>query len=131
MVISSDGQEGMGHVSVLVELSKTSWSGKGICRKFPASDQGIGGGHIQKPIEGYGRFGVTPNDRLEILGAVILGFGIWILVDKSSFIAVLQSSSYSINVGSYILIAIGGVTMIMGFLGCVGAVNEIRCLLGL
>lgn len=66
-----------------------------------------------------------------ILGAVILGFGIWILVDKSSFIAVLQSSSHSINVGSYILIAIGGITMIMGFLGCVGAVNEIRCLLGL
>lgn len=66
-----------------------------------------------------------------ILGAVILGFGIWILVDKSSFIAVLQSSSHSINVGSYILIAIGGVTMIMGFLGCVGAVNEIRCLLAL
>ncbi|XP_072278269.1 CD82 antigen [Pyxicephalus adspersus] len=66
-----------------------------------------------------------------ILGAVILGFGIWILVDKTSFIAVLQSSSHSINIGSYILIAIGGVTMIMGFLGCVGAVNEIRCLLAL
>ncbi|CAI9547520.1 unnamed protein product, partial [Staurois parvus] len=68
---------------------------------------------------------------LQILGAVILGFGIWILVDKTSFIAVLQSSSHSINVGSYILIAIGGVTMVMGFLGCVGAVNEIRCLLAL
>ncbi|XP_077309600.1 CD82 antigen isoform X2 [Lithobates pipiens] len=66
-----------------------------------------------------------------ILGAVILGFGIWILVDKTSFISVLQSSSNSINVGSYILIAIGGVTMIMGFLGCVGAVNEVRCLLAL
>ncbi|XP_018425394.1 PREDICTED: CD82 antigen [Nanorana parkeri] len=66
-----------------------------------------------------------------ILGAVILGCGIWILADKSSFIAVLQNSSHSINVGSYILIAIGGVTMIMGFLGCIGAVNEVRCLLAL
>ncbi|XP_040183989.1 CD82 antigen [Rana temporaria] len=66
-----------------------------------------------------------------ILGAVILGFGIWILVDKTSFIAVLQNSSHSVNVGSYILIAIGGVTMIMGFLGCLGAVNEVRCLLAL
>ncbi|XP_053304527.1 CD82 antigen [Spea bombifrons] len=66
-----------------------------------------------------------------ILGAVILGFGIWILVDKTSFIAVLQSSSSSFRIGSYILIAVGGFTMAMGFLGCVGAVNEVRCLLGL
>ncbi|KAG8438365.1 hypothetical protein GDO86_008882 [Hymenochirus boettgeri] len=66
-----------------------------------------------------------------ILGAVILGFGIWILVDKTSFIAVLQTSSSYLRTGSYILIAVGGFTMVMGFLGCVGAVNEIRCLLGL
>ncbi|KAM8939890.1 CD82 antigen [Pelodytes ibericus] len=66
-----------------------------------------------------------------ILGAVILGFGIWILVDKTSFIAVLQSSSTYLNIGSYILIAVGGLTMVMGFLGCLGAVNENRCLLGL
>ncbi|XP_073514262.1 CD82 antigen [Phyllobates terribilis] len=66
-----------------------------------------------------------------ILGAVILGFGIWILVDKTSFIAVLHGSSSSLKIGSYILIAVGGVTMIMGFLGCIGAVNEVRCLLGL
>ncbi|KAM4617167.1 CD82 antigen [Discoglossus pictus] len=65
-----------------------------------------------------------------ILGAVILGFGIWILVDKTSFIAVLQNSSSSLRTGSYILIAVGGVTMVMGFLGCIGAVNEVRCLLG-
>ncbi|XP_063802335.1 CD82 antigen [Pseudophryne corroboree] len=66
-----------------------------------------------------------------ILGAVILGFGIWILVDKTSFISVLQDSSSSLKTGSYILIAVGGFTMVMGFLGCVGAVNEVRCLLGL
>lgn len=66
-----------------------------------------------------------------ILGAVILGFGVWILVDKTSFIAVLHSSSSSLKIGSYILIAVGGFTMIMGFLGCIGAVNEVRCLLGL
>ncbi|MEE6499009.1 hypothetical protein FKM82_003282 [Ascaphus truei] len=66
-----------------------------------------------------------------ILGAVILGFGIWILVDKTSFISVLQSSSSSLKIGSYILIAVGGLTMVMGFLGCIGAVNEVRCLLGM
>uniref|UniRef100_A0A8D0B6X1 Tetraspanin n=1 Tax=Salvator merianae TaxID=96440 RepID=A0A8D0B6X1_SALMN len=66
-----------------------------------------------------------------ILGAVILGFGIWILVDKVSFISVLQASSPSLRIVAYILIGVGTVTMLMGFLGCLGAVNEIRCLLGL
>ncbi|NXI39948.1 CD82 protein, partial [Galbula dea] len=67
----------------------------------------------------------------QILGAVNLGFGIWILADKTSFIAVLQMSSPSLKIGAYILIGVGALTMLMGFLGCLGAVNEIRCLLGL
>ncbi|XP_006157818.1 CD82 antigen isoform X1 [Tupaia chinensis] len=66
-----------------------------------------------------------------ILGAVILGFGVWILADKSSFISVLQASSSSLNTGAYVFLGVGVVTMLMGFLGCVGAVNEVRCLLGL
>ncbi|KAK1335705.1 hypothetical protein QTO34_003498 [Cnephaeus nilssonii] len=66
-----------------------------------------------------------------ILGGVILGFGVWILADRSSFISVLQASSPSLNVGAYIFIGVGAVTMLMGFLGCVGAVNEVRCLLGM
>ncbi|XP_072447965.1 CD82 antigen-like [Chiloscyllium punctatum] len=66
-----------------------------------------------------------------ILGAVILGFGLWILLDKTSFIAVVQSSSSALKIGSYILLGVGSVTMLMGFLGCLGAVNEVRCLLGL
>ncbi|XP_066107425.1 CD82 antigen [Saccopteryx bilineata] len=66
-----------------------------------------------------------------ILGGVILGFGVWILVDRSSFIFVLQNSSSSLNVGAYVFIGVGTVTMLMGFLGCVGAVNEVRCLLAL
>lgn len=66
-----------------------------------------------------------------ILGAVILGFGVWILADRSSFISVLQTSSSSLKMGAYVFIGVGAVTMLMGFLGCVGAVNEVRCLLGL
>ncbi|KFO82841.1 CD82 antigen, partial [Cuculus canorus] len=67
----------------------------------------------------------------QILGAVILGFGIWILADKTSFIAVLQMSSPSLKTAAYVLVGVGALTMLMGFLGCIGAVNEIRCLLGL
>ncbi|XP_005384135.1 PREDICTED: CD82 antigen isoform X2 [Chinchilla lanigera] len=66
-----------------------------------------------------------------ILGAVILGFGVWILADRTSFISVLQTSYSSLQVGAYVFIAVGAVTMSMGFLGCIGAINEVRCLLGL
>ncbi|XP_007666213.1 CD82 antigen [Ornithorhynchus anatinus] len=66
-----------------------------------------------------------------ILGGIILGCGVWILADKTSFIAVLQDSSANLKIGAYIFIGVGAVTMIMGFLGCIGAVNEVRCLLGL
>ncbi|XP_073709640.1 CD82 molecule b [Misgurnus anguillicaudatus] len=66
-----------------------------------------------------------------IFGAVIMGFGLWVLLDNQSFITVLQESSTTLKVGSYILIGIGSLSMLMGFLGCIGAVYEIRCLLGL
>ncbi|KAM5248945.1 CD82 antigen [Ctenodactylus gundi] len=66
-----------------------------------------------------------------ILGAVILGFGVWILADRTSFISVLQTSYSSLQVGAYVFICVGAVTMLMGFLGCVGAIKEVRCLLGL
>ncbi|KAJ8340169.1 hypothetical protein SKAU_G00348020 [Synaphobranchus kaupii] len=66
-----------------------------------------------------------------IFGALILGFGLWILLDNQSFIAVLQESSTSLKVGSYILIGVGSLSMLMGFLGCIGTIYEIRCLLGL
>ncbi|XP_060796776.1 CD82 molecule a [Neoarius graeffei] len=66
-----------------------------------------------------------------IFGALIMGFGLWILLDSQSFIAVLQDSSIELKVGSYIVITVGAFTMLMGFLGCLGAIYEIRCLLGL
>ncbi|XP_034164686.2 CD82 molecule a [Pangasianodon hypophthalmus] len=66
-----------------------------------------------------------------IFGALIMGFGLWILLDNQSFIAVLQDSSTELKVGSYIVIGVGAFTMLMGFLGCLGAIYEIRCLLGL
>ncbi len=36
-----------------------------------------------------------------------------------------------LKVISYILIAVGSFSMLLGFLGCLGAIYEIRCLLGL
>ncbi|NXS61964.1 CD82 protein, partial [Brachypteracias leptosomus] len=42
-----------------------------------------------------------------------------------------EMSSPSLKTSAYVLIGVGALTMLMGFLGCLGAVNEIRCLLGL
>ncbi|XP_039512538.1 CD82 molecule a [Pimephales promelas] len=66
-----------------------------------------------------------------IFGATIMGFGLWIILDNQSLIAVLQESSMVLKVVSYILIGVGSFSMILGFLGCLGAIYEIRCLLGL
>ncbi|KAM6937270.1 CD82 molecule b isoform 1-T1 [Xenentodon cancila] len=66
-----------------------------------------------------------------VFGALIMGFGLWVLFDNQSFIAVLQESSDTVKVASYILIGVGSLSMAMGFFGCIGAIYEIRCLLGL
>ncbi|XP_055771211.1 CD82 antigen-like [Salvelinus fontinalis] len=66
-----------------------------------------------------------------LFGALIMGFGLWVLLDKESFMVILQESSTVLKIASYILIGVGGLSMLMGFLGCLGAIYEIRCLLGL
>ncbi|KAM6961013.1 CD82 antigen-like [Aplochiton taeniatus] len=66
-----------------------------------------------------------------VFGALIMAFGLWVLMDNQSFIAVLQESSNTLKVAAYILIAVGSLSMAMGFFGCIGAIYEIRCLLGL
>lgn len=42
-----------------------------------------------------------------------------------------EESSHTVKVASYILIGVGSLSMAMGFFGCIGAIYEIRCLLGL
>ncbi|TNN00276.1 hypothetical protein fugu_011522 [Takifugu bimaculatus] len=66
-----------------------------------------------------------------VFGGLIMGFGLWVLLDDQSFIAVLQESSDTVKVAAYILIGVGSLSMALGFFGCIGAIYEIRCLLGL
>uniref|UniRef100_A0A8D3E0R1 Tetraspanin n=1 Tax=Scophthalmus maximus TaxID=52904 RepID=A0A8D3E0R1_SCOMX len=40
-------------------------------------------------------------------------------------------NSTSVKVACYVLISVGAFSMLMGFLGCLGAIYEVRCLLGL
>ncbi|XP_055010641.1 CD82 antigen-like [Boleophthalmus pectinirostris] len=62
-----------------------------------------------------------------LLGGVILGFGLWLLLDNP----VGFNDSTAVKVACYILIGVGGFSMLMGFVGCLGAIYEVRCLLGL
>ncbi|XP_066481721.1 tetraspanin-1 [Tiliqua scincoides] len=72
------------------------------------------------------------NLAIALGGATLLGIGIWVSVDNSSFVGIFGPLSSSVlqfvNVG-YLLIAIGVVLFVLGFLGCCGAQKESKCLL--
>ncbi|KAM3923350.1 leukocyte antigen CD37-like [Leptodactylus fuscus] len=65
-----------------------------------------------------------------ILGGVLLCFGLWILFDRSSFALMIGSSTPTLKIWSYVLSGVGILTMLLGFLGCLGSLKEIKCLLG-
>ncbi|KAL0967239.1 hypothetical protein UPYG_G00249620 [Umbra pygmaea] len=58
-----------------------------------------------------------------ICGCIILGVSIYLKVSKSS--GVLGSAVPFVN----LMIAIGAIIMVLGFLGCCGAIKENRCML--
>ncbi|XP_078074729.1 tetraspanin-1 [Mustelus asterias] len=72
------------------------------------------------------------NLLIFLSGGVLLGVGIWVSVDGSSFVKVIGSVSSQamqfVNIG-YFCIAIGAVLVILGFLGCCGAQKESKSLL--
>nr|KAF6273699.1 CD37 molecule [Pipistrellus kuhlii] len=66
-----------------------------------------------------------------VLGSLIFCFGIWILVDKTSFVSFVGLSFMPLQIWSKALAVSGVLTMGLALLGCVGALKELRCLLGL
>ncbi|XP_075946299.1 tetraspanin 34a [Anarhichas minor] len=75
------------------------------------------------------------NGGIFLAGACILGVGVWVKVDSSSLLGLLDSVegtpsgvSQLVNV-TYLLIAVGAVLLVIGFLGCCGAIRESRCML--
>ncbi|XP_073327473.1 tetraspanin 34a [Pagrus major] len=75
------------------------------------------------------------NGGIFLAGAAILGVGIWVKVDSGSLLGVLDSVegapselSQLANI-SYMLIGVGAVLVVIGFLGCCGAIRESRCML--
>ncbi|XP_030591458.1 tetraspanin 35 [Archocentrus centrarchus] len=75
------------------------------------------------------------NGIIFLAGAAILGVGIWVKVDSGSVLNFLgkipnvpPELNQVLNVG-YLLIAIGVLLVIIGFLGCCGAMKESKCML--
>ncbi|NXS27171.1 TSN1 protein, partial [Pomatostomus ruficeps] len=72
------------------------------------------------------------NLAIFLSGGTLLGVGIWVKVDGESFLNIFGALSSSIlqvvNV-SYLLIVIGAILLVIGFLGCYGAQKESKCLL--
>ncbi|XP_058530704.1 leukocyte antigen CD37 isoform X3 [Ochotona princeps] len=66
-----------------------------------------------------------------VLGSLIFCFGIWILIDKTSFVSFVGMSFVPLQIWSMLLAISGVFTMTLALLGCVGALKELRCLLGL
>uniref|UniRef100_A0A8C6D053 Leukocyte antigen CD37 n=1 Tax=Moschus moschiferus TaxID=68415 RepID=A0A8C6D053_MOSMO len=66
-----------------------------------------------------------------VLGSLIFCFGVWILIDKTSFVSFVGLSFMPLQIWSKVLAVSGILTMGLALLGCVGALKEFRCLLGL
>lgn len=86
--------------------------------------------HVLLPFSPH--FCLPPS---QLAGAGILAVGIWVKVDNNSIMTILQGLAGApaelkqvLNVG-YLLIAVGSVLLLLGFLGCCGAVRESRCML--
>lgn len=66
-----------------------------------------------------------------LLGCAMLGVGIWLLVsDDFSEYSDADEQLNFIYTGAYVLVAVGGLIMVIGFLGCCGAIRESQCMLG-
>ncbi|XP_067387077.1 CD9 antigen [Emydura macquarii macquarii] len=67
-----------------------------------------------------------------LAGTAVLAIGLWLRFDsQTKSIFELESNNTSFYTGVYILIGAGALIMLVGFLGCCGAVQESQCMLGL
>jgi len=77
-----------------------------------------------------------------VLGLVVFGVGIWVLVDKPSFLTLFEGAQnvsgvtedeFNIKIytsAAYILLVVSFLVVLISFFGCFGAVKESKCMLG-
>ncbi|OWK03817.1 CD9, partial [Cervus elaphus hippelaphus] len=69
---------------------------------------------------------------LQLAGIAVLSVGLWLRFDsQTKSIFEQETNDSSFYTGVYILIGAGALMMLVGFLGCCGAVQESQCMLGL
>ncbi|GLV35535.1 Tetraspanin 74F [Carabus blaptoides fortunei] len=82
-------------------------------------------------MDGCGKFMkfsmFVANFVIFIGGCVVLSLGIWTLVDKS-FVTELLGTNLFLG-AAYTLVATGAAVCLVSFLGCIGSVREVRCML--
>ncbi|XP_043081233.1 CD9 antigen [Puntigrus tetrazona] len=66
-----------------------------------------------------------------LIGSLVLAVGLWLRLDPNTVSLLGKGGPDTFFIGVYILIAAGGLVMLVGFFGCCGAVRESQCLLGL
>ncbi|NP_776325.1 CD9 antigen [Bos indicus] len=67
-----------------------------------------------------------------LAGIAVLSVGLWLRFDsQTKSIFEQENNDSSFYTGVYILIGAGALMMLVGFLGCCGAVQESQCMLGL
>ncbi|KAM6216424.1 tetraspanin-8 [Rhynchocyon petersi] len=65
-----------------------------------------------------------------LCGILFLGIAIWVRVSPDSNEFINQGDFHTHSQGpANLLIAVGAIIMVLGFLGCCGAIKESRCLL--
>ncbi|KAI7794699.1 putative CD81 protein-like [Triplophysa rosa] len=71
------------------------------------------------------------NFMFWLMGSLVLAVGLWLRLDPNTVSLLGEGGPETFFIGVYILIAAGGLVMLVGFFGCCGAVRESQCLLGL
>ncbi|KAM6435940.1 CD9 antigen [Liasis olivaceus] len=67
-----------------------------------------------------------------LAGTAVLGIGLWLRFDtQTKDIFNSEHNDTTFYTGVYILIGAGALIMLVGFLGCCGAIQESQCMLGL
>lgn len=69
-----------------------------------------------------------PFCRYQLGGSFLLGVGVWVLVDPTGFREIVATNPLLFT-GVYIILGMGGMLFLLGFLGCCGAIRENKCLL--